>query len=269
MLLVRVQAIGRFIQHQNGRVMQQRLRQTDAALETFGECLNRLQAHTFQLRHRHGACHAFIGLGAAKTANARDEMQKPCDGHFGIGGRAFRQIAKRAFGRDGRFNHILAANARRAGAGCDETRQHFHGGGFAGAIGAKEAHHFPAIHRKGHIVNSGEGAKALGQALDFDQRGQSLSPLILPQLNFLQSGAPRFDPSGAGLQAPGAVLPGIQRRHRKVMAEKPEQKPRCLPARGGKRRIARQQRFRVAMGNLHQPRKFGGVFPRIKQPGTR
>jgi hypothetical protein len=52
------------------------------------------------------------------------------------------------------------------------------------------------------------------------------------------------------------------------MAEKPEQQPRRLPARGGKRRIARQQRFRIAMGNLHQPRKLIRVFPRIKQPGA-
>ena len=52
------------------------------------------------------------------------------------------------------------------------------------------------------------------------------------------------------------------------MAKKPEQQPRRLPARGGKRRIARQQRFRVAMGNLHQPRKLIRVFPSIKQPGA-
>jgi hypothetical protein len=48
------------------------------------------------------------------------------------------------------------------------------------------------------------------------------------------------------------------------MAEKPEQQPRRLPARGSQRSITRQQRFRVAMGNLHQPRKLIRVFPRIK-----
>jgi hypothetical protein len=48
------------------------------------------------------------------------------------------------------------------------------------------------------------------------------------------------------------------------MAEKPEQQPRRLPARGSQRGIARQQGFRIAMGNLHMARKFIRVFPRIK-----
>jgi hypothetical protein len=52
------------------------------------------------------------------------------------------------------------------------------------------------------------------------------------------------------------------------MAKKPEQKPRCMPARGSKRSIPRQEGFRIAMGNLHKPRKLIRVFPRIKQPGT-
>ena len=52
------------------------------------------------------------------------------------------------------------------------------------------------------------------------------------------------------------------------MAEKPEQKPRCLPAGRGKRGIARQEGFRITMGNLHQPSKLIRVFACIKQPGA-
>ena len=50
------------------------------------------------------------------------------------------------------------------------------------------------------------------------------------------------------------------------MAEKPEQKPRRLPARGSKRRITRQQGFCIAMGNLHIAGELIRVFPRVKQP---
>jgi hypothetical protein len=48
------------------------------------------------------------------------------------------------------------------------------------------------------------------------------------------------------------------------MAEKPEQKPRRLPARGSKRRITRQQGFCIAMGNLHIAGELIRVFPRVK-----
>ncbi len=46
--LVGVQAISRFIQHQHRRIVQQRLRQTNAALEAFRQRLDGLQADAFE-----------------------------------------------------------------------------------------------------------------------------------------------------------------------------------------------------------------------------
>ena len=169
MLLVRVEAVGRLVEHQDRRIMQQRLRQADAALEALGQGFDRLQAHAFQPCELQGVLHPVVQLAATVAADLGEEAQEAGDRHFRVGRRAFRA------GSRGRAGRRLRRTARR-GPGCarcprsgHESGQHPHGGGFAGAVGAEEAQHLPLRDAERHVVDRGEGAEALGQSLDLDQ----------------------------------------------------------------------------------------------------
>ncbi len=47
-----IEPVGRLVEHQHRRIVQQRLREPDAALEAFGQGLDRLQPHAFERGQR-------------------------------------------------------------------------------------------------------------------------------------------------------------------------------------------------------------------------
>jgi hypothetical protein len=153
--------------------VQQRLSKADAPLEAFRQRLDRLQPHRGKRGHADRPRDALVQFAAAIAADPRDELQETEHRHLGICRRALGQEAEHAPRGEAVGADIVAADARGAGGGCDEAGEHLHRGGFARAVGAEEAEHLAAGDAEGHVVDGREGAEALAQALDFDQRGQT------------------------------------------------------------------------------------------------
>ena len=153
MLLVWVQAVGRLVQDQNIRVMDDRLRETSAVPIAFGKSIDALVQHRFQEAHLHGAIDGFLFLVAAQAAQFGAKIEEPIDRHVGIGRSIFRQVADEPFGRDRVVNHVESAHQDGACGGGDEAGEHPHRSGFAGAVRPEESEHLPAFNGKGNAVH--------------------------------------------------------------------------------------------------------------------
>src|SRR5437588_763088 len=70
---------------------------------------------------------------------------------------------------------VQPGDARRARVGAQQRHEQANGGGFARAVGAKEAKHLALFHLEGDIGNTTLAAVALGQTLDFDDRCHGVS----------------------------------------------------------------------------------------------
>ena len=168
-LLVRVQPVGRLVQHQHRRIVQQRLRQADPALEAFRQCLHRLQPHALQRRQAERVIDPVGQFRPGKPRTRAQKRRKPINRHLRIGRRAFRQEPQHVPRGDAVVLHVVALDARGPGGRDHEPGQHPHGGRFPGAVRAEESQHLAAPHRERHVVHRREGAEAFGQSLDFDQ----------------------------------------------------------------------------------------------------
>ena len=61
----------------------------------------------------------------------------------------------------------LAVEQDFAGGHFDESGDHFHGGGFAGAVRAEVAGDFAGPRGEGHVVDGGDAQKSLGDTAEF------------------------------------------------------------------------------------------------------
>ncbi|MCY1437358.1 hypothetical protein D9M71_535160 [compost metagenome] len=153
MLLVGVEAIGRLVEDQHLRIMQDRLSQADAALEALGQGLDGLLADVLQFQLRNDTSNPLAPLDTPEAAHAGDEFEEAAHRHVAIARRAFRQIANLPLGLQRLSLHIETEDARRARRRRQETGQHLHGGGLAGAIRAKEAQHLPLLHSERQVID--------------------------------------------------------------------------------------------------------------------
>src|SRR6185312_8125306 len=70
---------------------------------------------------------------------------------------------------------VVAADARSAGGRYQEPRDHAHGGGFAGAVGAKQAQHLARFHAYAQCVHGSQVAVAPRQLVGFDHARRTAS----------------------------------------------------------------------------------------------
>ena len=93
---------------------------------------------------------------------ARVQHQILLRGEFAIERKRLRHVAHAAAGVDiGRIYH-LPKECGCAFAGGQQAREHFHGGGFAAAVGAQKAKDFTAADAKADVINSHKATKAHG-----------------------------------------------------------------------------------------------------------
>ena len=69
----------------------------------------------------------------------------------------------------------MAADPNAAAGGRQKTGNHFHGGGFAGAVGPEETQHLATLHGKGDIRYGNEGAEMPAQIINFNHCVHKLS----------------------------------------------------------------------------------------------
>ena len=99
-LLVGVEAVGRLVEDQHRRIVEQRLGEADALLVALGKGLDRLPAHGPEVGEVHDALDVRLFFGRRPEApDLGDEVQKLLHRHLGVGGRVFRQVAEQALHR--------------------------------------------------------------------------------------------------------------------------------------------------------------------------
>ncbi len=168
MFLVRIEAVRRLVHDEDGRIVQDRLRQADAPLEALGECVDGLVEHSVEFGLGNGRLDARLHVGAFIAAHFGDEAEELARGHVAIGGCAFREITDHALRLERLVFHVVSADGHATGAGREEARDHLHRGGFAGAVRAQKAQHFAFLDFEIDSGHGGNRAEAFCQFLDFD-----------------------------------------------------------------------------------------------------
>ena len=163
MLLVRIEAIGGFIQDQHLRIVNERLGQTDAPPETLRQRFDHLVDDGSERKPVDHHVATSAPQGARQAADIGDEVEEFRARHLAVARGAFRKVAHARLGRHRCPFDVVAAYRHPARGGRDEAGDHAHGRGFAGAIGAEEAQDLARLHGEGKGVDGQFIAVTLGQ----------------------------------------------------------------------------------------------------------
>ena len=176
MLLIRIQPVGGFVQHQHVGIMDQRLSKAGAVTKALGQGIDGLPEHRLQETQVHGATHRLSVCLTRQSAQFRCELEKTDHGHFTVGRRRLRQVADPLLGGNGVFQHVVTTNADPPFGRRDEPGDHAHGGGLAGPVGTEKSQHFAGLDFKRHIVHGALAAKRLGQVFNLDHDSSISEP---------------------------------------------------------------------------------------------
>ena len=163
MFLIGIQAIGRLIEDQHLRIMENRLRQANPAFEPLGQGFDRLFRHPVQVQAIDSGSGFSPGFAALESPGPGDEFEKTPDRHFTVAGRAFRQVADDPPRGQRVIDDVVAVDGCGPCARRQESRQHFHGGGFTGAIRAEKTQDFSRPDFKTQMVYRHYAAKVFTQ----------------------------------------------------------------------------------------------------------
>ena len=170
MFLVRVESVGGLVQDKHRRIVQQRLGQADAALETLGKRIDGLGQHIGDI----GAFDCQADGGAAAPAgeppHGGHKGEEGTGGHVAVKRRPFRQITEIAPGPDRVVGHIVAANRRAAFGRSEKPCDHLHRRGLAGTVGSEKAQNLAHADLEIHAVHDHMRIEALRQTLCGNQR---------------------------------------------------------------------------------------------------
>ena len=168
-LLVGVEAVRGLVEYEHRRIMEKRLREAHALLVALREGFDGLPAYRSEMAEADDALEARLLLrGGAEAPGFRDKAEKLLDGHLGVGGRVFRQVADQALHGDGLGGDIVAADQRDAGGRAEKARDQLHRGGFAGAVRPEEPEDVAALDGEGDTIHRPQGSVVLNQTFDFD-----------------------------------------------------------------------------------------------------
>jgi hypothetical protein len=163
MRLVGVEAVGGFVEDQHFRVVQDRLRETDAHTVTLGERVDALGGDFLEATEGQRAADALGRVGEA--AEVGGEAEEFTYGHLTVGGSAFRRVAEVLLGADGLVGDVEAGDVRGAGVGAEVTGEHLHRGGFPGPVGSEKADDLAAVDGEGDVTHGAERAVGLRQVM--------------------------------------------------------------------------------------------------------
>ena len=176
-LLVGVQPVGRLVEDEHVRVVQQGLRQADATLEALRERLDRLVQDGGDVRALDDLPDRPPARRSEQMAHVGDEPEVGGGGDVAVGGRSFRQVAEAALRGDRIDGHVDSADLDASGARGEEPRDHLHRGRLAGAVRSENAEHLATVHGERDAVHGEKVAEPPAQALDGDHRGHGVNPL--------------------------------------------------------------------------------------------
>src|SRR5712671_4936067 len=127
----------------------------------FGKRVDALVQDRFEKAHFNDSIDRFLASDSVQAAQFGAEAEKAANGHVDIDGCVFRQVAQQPLGGNGSGYDIISTDADFSFGWRNEPGNHPHRGGFARAVGAKEAQHFSTLDVEGDVVYGELGTKGL------------------------------------------------------------------------------------------------------------
>ena len=177
-LLVGVQPVGRLVEDEHVRIVQQGLRQADAPLEPLGERLDRLVQDGSDAGPLDDLPDRPPARRSEQPADVGDEPEVGGRGDVAVGRRPFRQVAEAALRGDGVDGDIDATDLDASGARGKEPRDHLHRGRLARTVRSENPDHLATVHGQRDAVHGEKVAEPPAQALDGDHRGHGVRPRL-------------------------------------------------------------------------------------------
>ena len=117
--------------------------------------------------------------GGRHALHLRHEIQILFDGHVGIEGRCFRQVARSAFGFDRLIEHIEPGDHGLALRSGHVARQDAHRGRLAGAVRTQEPENLAALDAEADVVDGRDPAVLFREVLNLNHKGLLMYALTL------------------------------------------------------------------------------------------
>jgi hypothetical protein len=178
-LLVRVEAVGRLVEDQDLGIVQDRLREADAALEALRQRVDRLIQHLAEMQPRDDVVDALLPARALEAAHVGDEVEEGEGCHLAVTRRTLGQIADLRLRLDGLLLHVEAADPYAAAGGREESRDESHRGRLSRAVRAEKAEHFARLDGEGHVVHRRQMTVALREVRRFYHRQTAPISMVL------------------------------------------------------------------------------------------
>ena len=175
-LLVGVQPVGRLVEDEHVRIVEQGLRQADAPPEPLGERLDRLVQDGRDAGQLDDVPDGPPARRSEQPANVGDEPEVGGGRDVAVGRRPFGQVAEVALRGDRVDGDVDAADLDASGARGKKPRDHLHGGRLAGAVWSENAEHLATGHGQRDAVHGEKMAEPPAQALGGDHRGHGVHP---------------------------------------------------------------------------------------------
>ena len=167
----RVKAAGRLVEDEHLWVVGEGAGQAEALLHTPAERLDVGVAFRAQVyQGQQVVNHARAG-GSGDVVAGGEEVEILPDLHVVVDAEEVGHVADGAADGDRLFGDGVAGNPRLAGGRPQQRGQDAHRRRLARAVGADEAEDGPLLDAEGQVFDGGQVAVALGDALEFDQRG--------------------------------------------------------------------------------------------------
>ena len=169
--LQRVEADGRFVQDEDGRVVDHGVGQADALAVALRQRADKPAAHLLDATALEAEIEPLLPLLALYPLELGPKEHVFLDAHFGVQRHALGQVADIPPHVHRLVHDIEAGDAGDAAGGRQEGCQDAHGGRLAGTVGAEEADNLAMRHVEGDVADGGVVAVVLGELADVDHEG--------------------------------------------------------------------------------------------------
>ena len=167
MLLVGVETVGRFIEDEHLRVVDDRLRETGAMAVTFREGVDALVADRLEEGRLDGLVDCRLDFRSGDAAHLGGEAEEGLHRHVRVERRGLGEVANLRLGFDFVFLDVGPADADGALRRGEITGDHAHGRGLAGAVGTEKSEDLALLDDEGDPVDRHLGTEVFMEIFDF------------------------------------------------------------------------------------------------------
>ena len=166
--LLGIEAGGRFVENQDIRVVDERLREPHPLSVALRQLRAQAVGHVRDMGALHDTPDSLGAFGGCHPLDLGYKGQVFDDRHVRIEGRRFGQVAGPLLGLDRLFEHVETGDNCFSGRGRHVAGQNAHGCRLAGAVGAEEAEDFTPFDTETDVVDGGDAAVAFREVLDLN-----------------------------------------------------------------------------------------------------